>query len=76
MMENDVLTMRICKGIIERNWVLAHYQIRAVQEGRVAQGMAGHGGPLENLDALLQDLLAELPPEFLAACSAADMQVL
>ena len=45
MMENDVLTMRICKSIIERNWVLAHYQIRAVQEGRVAQGMAGHGGP-------------------------------
>ena len=45
MMENDVLTMRICKGIIERNWVFAHYQIRAVQEGRVAQGMAGHGEP-------------------------------
>lgn len=22
MMENDVLTMRICKGIIERNWFL------------------------------------------------------
>ena len=45
MMENDVLTMRICKGIIERNWVFAHYQIRAVQEDRVAQGMACHGGP-------------------------------
>lgn len=45
MMENDVLTMRICKSIIERNWVLAHYQIRAVQEGRVAQGTASHGGP-------------------------------
>ncbi len=45
MMENDVLTMRICKGIIERNWFFTHYRIRAVQEGRVAQGMAGHGGP-------------------------------
>ncbi len=76
MMENDVLTMRICKGIIERNWVLAHYQIRAVQEGRAAQGMAGDGGACEDLDALLQDLLTELAPEFLAACSAADMQVL
>ena len=52
MMENDVLTMRICKGIIERNWVLAHYQIRAVQEGRVAQGMAGDGGACEDLDVL------------------------
>lgn len=38
--------------------------------------MAGHGGACEDLDALLQDLLAELPPEFLAACSAADVQVL
>lgn len=45
MMENDVLTMRICKSIIGSNCFFAHYQIRAVQEGRVAQGMAGHGGP-------------------------------
>lgn len=30
----------------------------------------------EDLDALLQDLLTELAPEFLAACSAADMQML
>ena len=76
MMENDVLTMRICKGIIERNWVLAHYQIRAVQEGRVAQGMACMVGRERIWMRCWQDLLTDLPPEFLAACSAADMQVL
>lgn len=38
--------------------------------------MAGYSGPRGDLDALLHDLLAELPPEFLAACSVADVQVL
>ena len=50
--------------------------VSTYQEGRAAQGMAGDGGACEDLDALLQDLLAELLPEFLVACSAADVQVL
>ncbi len=30
MMENDVLTMRICKDIIESNWFLRICAVRAI----------------------------------------------
>lgn len=30
MMENDVLTMRICKDIIENNWFLRIDAVRAI----------------------------------------------
>ena len=52
MMENDVLTMRICKDIIGSNWFLRIGAVRAIKEGRTAQGMAGDGGACEDLDVL------------------------
>ena len=52
MMENDVLTMRICKDIIGSNWFLRIGAVRAIYEGRAAQGMAGDGGACEDLDVL------------------------
>ena len=52
MMENDVLTMRICKDIIVSSCFLRIGAGRAIYEGRAAQGMAGDGGACEDLDVL------------------------